>query len=160
MKNVFARTVLALVLIPSFWMTSVGTAAAGGWVDTPGETVGKMINCFYYTSCTGGGTPVSFTVLGYYQACLDAKPEQKKQGHKNKDGSDPYNLLDARSHKYADKNDWIYWVMTNPYVPKENHIRYMQFVPEYEGALAGLCYYYEAGSSSGAGGDYTWRWDE
>ena len=74
MKNVFARTVLALVLIPSFWMTSVGTAAAV-WVDRPGETVGKMAACA--SQATGfigeyecsNPIRVSFTVLGFYQAC-------------------------------------------------------------------------------------------
>ena len=44
MKNVFARTVLALILIPSFWTTSVGTATAGGWTHTPGATVGRLLN--------------------------------------------------------------------------------------------------------------------
>ena len=32
--------------------------------------------------------------------------------------------------------------------------------PKYYQWLDGVCYYYEAGSSSGKTGDYTYRWDE
>ena len=75
MKNVFARTVLALVLIPSIWMTSVGTAAAEGWVDTPGETVCNPAGIRGTRNGDGlGGVhkrlQVSFTVLGYFNAML------------------------------------------------------------------------------------------
>ena len=133
MKNVFARTVLALVLIPSFWMTSVGTAAAErGWKDTPGETVGKMADCVSMTLRPACSNPiqVSFTVLGFYRACVDA-------------GSRYVNLLSE--------------VLQT--APRHEDLRYMQFVPDYPGALSGLCYYYEAGSSSGKSGPHTWRFD-
>ena len=123
MKNVFARTVLALVLIPSFWMTSVGMAAAGDWVDTPGETVGKMVNP------SGEGIRVSMTLFGYWNACQ--KESERMPGGGRDDPEGP-----------------------------PSGIRYMQFVPDYSGALGGLCYYYEAGSSFGETGEYTWRWDE
>ena len=132
MKNVFARTVLALVLIPSFWMTSVGTAAAG-WVDTPGETVGKMAKCdgaSTINNTCSNPIQVSFTVLGFYRACVDA-------------GSRYVNLLSE--------------VLQT--APRHEDLRYMQFVPDYPGALSGLCYYYEAGSSSGKSGPHTWRFD-
>ena len=133
MKNVFARTVLALVLIPSFWMTSVGMAAAGDWVDTPGETVGKLADCMYdhkYMMPGHCSNPiqVSFTVLGFYKACVDAK-------------------------RYSVGTELARWQ------GKDNDFRYMQFVPDYPGALSGLCYYYEAGSSSGKSGPHTWRFD-
>ena len=150
MKNVFARTVLALVLIPSFWMTSVGTAAAG-WVDTPGETVGKMADCV--SSKTMGykreyecSNPirVSFTVFGFYQACENA-------GRYPRD-LDLTNLLSPMTQHRMFMN-----------YAKHKEARYMQFVPDDSvggnTALSGLCYYYEAGSSSGAGGPHTWRWD-
>ena len=149
MKNVFARTVLALVLIPSFWMTSVGTAAAGGWVDTPGETVGPLAKCHDKTESANGTSPasncqpiqVSFTVLGHFFACLTANTALVNPPRG-----------ESRLRQFVGKPGESQW--------GPSLIRYMQFVPEYEGALAGLCYYYEAGSSSGAGGDYTWRWDE
>ena len=153
MKNVFARTVLALVLIPSFWMTSVGTAAAG-WVDTPGETVGKMAACastglMGYKGEYECSNPirVSFTVLGFYRACVDA-------GRYPRD----INLLNlspsAREHLQP---------IMGPSYAKHKGVRYMQFVPDDSvggnTALSGLCYYYEAGSSSGKSGPYTWRFD-
>ena len=154
MKNVFARTVLALVLIPSFWMTSVGTAAAG-WVDTPGETVGKMAACastglMGYKGEYECSNPirVSFTVFGFYQACENA-------GRYPRD----INLLNlspsAREHLQP---------IMGPSYAKHKGVRYMQFVPDDSvggnTALSGLCYYYEAGSSSGKSGPHTWRWDE
>jgi len=68
MKNVFARTVLALVLIPSFWMTSVGTAAAE-WVEAPGENVGEV-----RFSCHGGrgcvNPPTSRNVVSGFSPCV------------------------------------------------------------------------------------------
>ena len=76
MKNVFARTVLALVLIPSFWMTSVGMAAAE-WVEAPGETVGKMAECDqdqqHELNCQNPLT-VTDTFLGFLFACTDDVP--------------------------------------------------------------------------------------
>ena len=36
-------------------------------------------------------------------------------------------------------------------------IRYMQFV--HTDLVSGICYYYEAGSSSGKSGQHTWRYD-
>jgi hypothetical protein len=141
MKNVFARTVLAIVLIPSFWMTS---AAAGsifsGWVDTPGETVGKMADCLSKTHFPDCSNPirVSFTVKGFFQACLGAG-------------------WTFNNHVPASDT-------TTPFkIRKHVNVRYMQFVPDYSAtntALSGLCYYYEAGSSSGESGPHTWRWDE
>ena len=154
MKNVFARTVLALVLIPSFWMTSVGTAAAG-WVDRPGETVGKMAAC---ASTVFNGRKgeyecsnpirVSFTVFGFYQACENA-------------GRYPRDIFIINfSPSMQGKS------AHNPMGPsdaKHKGVRYMQFVPDDSvggnTALSGLCYYYEAGSSSGKSGPYTWRFD-
>ena len=75
MKNVFARTVLALVLIPSFWMTSVGMAAAE-WVEAPGETVGKMAECDQdqqHLNCQNPLT-VTDTFLGFLFACTPDVP--------------------------------------------------------------------------------------
>ena len=75
MKNVFARTVLALVLIPSFWMTSVGMAAAE-WVEAPGETVGKMVECAtsdQMESCQNPLT-VTDTFFGFLEACTPVNP--------------------------------------------------------------------------------------
>ena len=151
MKNVFARTVLALVLIPSFWMTSVGTAAAG-WVDTPGETVGKMADCV--SSKTMGykreyecSNPirVSFTVLGFYQACENASRYPRE-----------LSLQAMLSFGYQPAQEGASFAM-------HRGAKYMQFVPDDSvggnTALSGLCYYYEAGSSSGKSGPYTWRFD-
>ena len=143
MKNVFARTVLALVLIPSFWMTSVGTAAAG-WVDAPGETVGNLVGCHktgeyfgdpkaekYRKQCNP--LEVSFPVLGYYRACRDAEAQASEQ------------LVFAGNYgKYPGGNG-------------RSGAYYMQFVPEYPGALAGKCYFYQPGEALGKSGDYTWR---
>ena len=75
MKNVFARTVLALVLIPSFWMTSVGMAAAE-WVEAPGETVGKMVEavCHDADGCGQNPLTVTDTFFGFLFACTDDVP--------------------------------------------------------------------------------------
>jgi hypothetical protein len=78
MKNVFARTVLALVLIPSFWMTSVGTAAAE-WVEAPGETVGELaFVCIHGTgqACYNPLT-VTDTFFGFLSACVARLPSGK-----------------------------------------------------------------------------------
>ena len=133
MKNVFARTVLALVLIPSFWMTSVGMAAAGEWVEAPGETVGKMVEP-EDPNGTGqrGQNPltVTDTFLGFLYACTEGGTAD-----------------DVMSVNYLGMGG----------------LRYVQFVPDYSAtntALSGKCYFYEAGSSSGESGPHTWRWDE
>ncbi len=138
MKNVFARTVLALVLIPSFWMTSVGMAAAE-WVEAPGETVGKMAECHQgyddegpsgHENCQNP-LPVTDTFFGFLLAC-----------------SQPLSTR-CRASEYAAGRGMC--------------PNYIQFVPDYSAtntALSGKCYFYEAGSSSGESGPHTWRWDE
>ena len=108
-------------------MTSVGTAAAGGWVDAPGETVGPLAGQNTYNDYPNP-TRVYMTVIGYYNACGDAA------------WATLWRPSDKASTKFKD-------------------VRYMQFVTDYYGALGGLCYYYEAGSSSGESGPYTWRFD-
>ena len=149
MKNVFVRTVLALALIPSFWMTSVGTAAAE-WVDAPGEMAGPMakMRCNKELSWCSNPRRVSFTVLGFYRACVDAGRYPRDifliNFSPSMQGKSAHNPMGPSDAKHKD-------------------VRYMQFVPDDSvggnTALSGLCYYYEAGSSSGAGGPHTWRWD-
>ena len=129
MKNVFARTVLALVLIPSFWMTSVGMAAAE-WVEAPGETVGKMAECDQdqqHENCQNP-LPVTDTFLGFLFACTP--------------GFNPTGDLGR-----------IAWRG----MPK--YIQFVPDYSATNTALSGKCYYYEAGSSSGESGPHTWRWD-
>ena len=132
MKNVFARTVLALVLIPSFWMTSVGMAAAE-WVEAPGETVGEMVECATNgspknMSCDNPLT-VTDTFLGFLYACT---------------GTD----LSVGPCLGAECAAGLRYVQFVPDYSATNT------------ALSGKCYYYEAGSSSGESGPHTWRWDE
>jgi len=119
MKNVFARTVLALVLIPSFWMTSVGTVNSqsayipkGSWVVTPGEVVGKMVRVTKYKA-----------VLDRFATCHGG-------------------ILGMGPTFVGDNGE---------------EVKHMQFI--YTAGLDGTCYYYAAGGpSSGAAGDYTWRY--
>ena len=148
MKNVFARTVLALVLIPSFWMTSVGTAAAErGWKDTPGVTVGKMADCVSRDLWPACSNPirVSFTVVGFFQACMRAG-----QVGTGPDWTDTNYTKQTAYTRNGTSHDI------------HNDVMYMQFVPDYSAtntALSGLCYYYEPGNRSGKSGPHTWRWD-
>ena len=130
MKNVFARTVLALVLIPSFWMTSVGMAAAE-WVEAPGETVGKMAECVqddWRANCQNP-LPVTDTFLGFLFACTPGFTALATFGE-------------------------LAWRG----MPK--YIQFVPDYSATNTALSGKCYYYEAGSSSGESGPHTWRWDE
>jgi hypothetical protein len=130
MKNVFARTVLALVLIPSFWMTAEGTGhwVFGEWVEAPGENVGEV-----RFSCHGGrgcvNPPTSRNVVSGFSPCVRHNDWVK----------DP--PMRPRGIKY---------VQFVPDFPDSNLFE----------EASGSCYYYEAGSSSGESGPHTWRWDE
>ena len=129
MKNVFVRTALALALIPSFWMTSVGTAAAE-WVDAAGEMAGPLakLRCNKELSWCSNPRRVSFTVLGFYKACVD------------KVGSTEKDLLKSLYKGVGFMQFVPDYSATNT-------------------ALSGLCYYYEKGSSSGESGPHSWRFD-
>ena len=131
MKNVFARTVLALVLIPSFWMTSVGMAAAE-WVEAPGETVGKMVECACEESRCGQCNPITVTdtFLGFLYACTE---------------SDVFH------------DDICFGAQCAAGL---RYVQFVPDYSATNTALSGSCYYYEAGSSSGESGPHTWRWDE